>query len=204
MLINDPSAVTGWVLRTSLASPFGRKVRLAAATLELDIRVEVADTTDPDDSLRQQNPLGKVPVLLLGDGRALFDSSVIIDFLNEYDGRSRLIPIGEKRHLVLVQQALADGILDAALLQMYESRFRPVHLHGGQWLEHQRGKVQRALSYFEQHLPQQQQAGPHIGEISLAVALSYLDLRFEGRWRSQFPTLNQWHKEVQTRGWLQE
>lgn len=202
MIKHDSSATAAWVLRTSLASPFGRKVRLAAASLGLHIPIEIADTSNPDDSLRQQNPLGKVPTLLLANGQVLFDSTVIIDFLNEYDGRARLIPTGARRHSALVQQALADGILDAALLQVYESRFRPAHLHVPQWLAHQHDKVQRALHYVEQHLPSQEEHGPHIGEISLAVALSYLDLRFEGSWRNHFPATEQWFTEIQTSEWF--
>src|SRR5690554_2489632 len=97
---------TEWRLRTSAASPFGRKVRLAVAAIGMTDQLEViaADTSDPHDDVRQQNPLGKVPVLLLNDGRAIFDSHVIVDFLNDYDGRSLLIPRGGGRYVVQVQQ----------------------------------------------------------------------------------------------------
>lgn len=185
---------SGWRLRTSPASPFGRKIRMAIAALGLDghVQVEAADTADPQDSLRAQNPLGKIPILLLEDGTALFDSRVIVDFLNEADGRGVLIPMGPERYTVLVQQAMADGLLDAAILLVYEGRFRPADRHAPNWLAYQQDKVRRALDRFEHAPPERGKAAPHIGEIALAAALGYLDLRFQGAWRTTHPRLAQW------------
>jgi len=181
-------------LRTSPASPFGRKVRMSAAAIGLAdrLKIEPADTADPQDSLRQQNPLGKIPVLLLDDGQALYDSRVIVEFLNDQDGRSILIPSGEGRYAALIQQVLADGILDAAILQVYEGRYRPEHKHEQSWLDYQRGKVDRALEAFGKQLPAPGEGGPHIGEIALAAALGYLDFRFQGYWRDAHPGLVDW------------
>uniref|UniRef100_UPI000D359108 glutathione S-transferase family protein n=1 Tax=unclassified Variovorax TaxID=663243 RepID=UPI000D359108 len=183
------------VLRSSPASPFGRKVRMAidAVGLTAQVRVVNADTGDAADSLRQQNPLGKIPTLLLEDGEALFDSRVIVEYLDATDGRGILLPQGAgERMAVLRQQALADGLLDAALLQVYEGRFRPETHRVASWVAHQQGKVERALDAFAARLPVARHAGPHIGEIALAAALGYLDLRFEGHWRGTHPALAEW------------
>ncbi|RME99049.1 MAG: glutathione S-transferase, partial [Alphaproteobacteria bacterium] len=115
------------ILRSSPASPYGRKCKMAAIILGLIDKVEVvpADTRDPKDSMRQQNPLGKIPILITDDGRELFDSPVICEYLDSLAGGGRLFPQGEARWQALKLQALGDGILDAALLQVYERRYRP-------------------------------------------------------------------------------
>src|SRR6478752_6603320 len=138
------------VLRSSPASPFGRKVKMAAIELGLMERIEivVADTNDPSEPLRQQNPLGKIPTLVLEDGTTLFDSRVILDYLDHLAG-GRLIPGGQERFLQLRLQALADGICDAALLQVYEGRFRPEEGRNANWLAHQEGKITRGLAALE-------------------------------------------------------
>ncbi len=181
-------------LFTSPPSPFGRKVRIAIDVLGMNDRIEVltADTNNPDDPVRRHNPLGKIPTLLLDDGDTLFDSRVIVEYLNALDGRDLLIPFGAERIGVLREQALADGILDAALLQVYERRYRPAEHHVESWLEHQRGKVSRALDAFSTRLPVERPAGPSVGEITLACALGYLDFRLEGTWRTTHPALVAW------------
>src|SRR5215212_3222203 len=105
------------ILRSSPSSPFGRKVKIAAALAGLSdrIMIENADTMDPNEALRTQNPLGKVPTLLLENGEALYDSRVIVEFLDALAGGGRLIPAGWARFEALRQQALADGLMDAAL-----------------------------------------------------------------------------------------
>ncbi|MEZ2406737.1 glutathione S-transferase [Bosea sp. OAE752] len=181
------------VLRSSPASPFGRKVKIAALELGLMDRIEivVADTTDPAEPLRRQNPLGKIPTLVLEDGMTLFDSRVIVDYLDHLAGGGKLIPAGEARFAQLRLQALADGICDAALLQVYEGRFRPEAGRNADWLAHQAGKVSRALATLETDPPAFTDR-PRIGEIALACALGYLDLRFAGTWRADYPKLVAW------------
>lgn len=180
------------VLRSSPASPFGRKVKMAALELGLMDRIEIvaADTTDPSEPLRQQNPLGKIPTLILEDGTTLFDSRVILDYLDHISG-GRLIPAGQERFLQLRLQALADGIADAALLQVYEGRFRPEDERNSNWLSHQEGKVARGLAALEVAPPAFPDR-PRIGEIALACALGYLDLRFAAKWRAAHPALAAW------------
>ena len=181
------------ILRSSLPSPFGRKVKIAAHHLQLidRIRIEIADTNDPSDTLRSQNPLGKIPALILEDGSVLYDSRVILECLDTLAGGGRIIPVGLTRFEVLVMQALADGIMDAALLQVYEGRFRPSEMRSQPWLDHHAGKVARGLAALESTL------GPFegvvdVGTISIACMLGYLDLRFEGRWRTDHPRLVAW------------
>lgn len=184
------------VLRSSPPSPYGRKVKIAASVTGLIDRITVvnADTTDPTDSLRQQNPLGKIPALVLEDGSVLYDSRVIAEYIDHLDGADRLLPKGEDRFAVLRMQALADGLLDAALLQVYETRFRPEEKRYDQWLEYQAEKVSRALAHLEAAPPARVAAGdvPHIGQIAIACALGYLDLRFAGTWRADHPALVDW------------
>ncbi|PZN97448.1 MAG: glutathione S-transferase [Hyphomicrobiales bacterium] len=181
------------ILRSSPASPFGRKVKIAALELGLMDRIEivVADTNDPSDALRQQNPLGKIPTLVLEDGATLFDSRVIVDYLDHLAGGGRLIPSGDERFAQLRLQALSDGLCDAALLQVYETRFRPEEGRNAAWVASQAGKVSRALAALEAAPPAYPDR-PRIGEIALACALGYLDLRFAGTWRTDHPRLVAW------------
>lgn len=181
------------VLRSSPASPFGRKVKMAALELGLMDKIEIvaADTTDPNEVLREQNPLGKIPTLVLEDGVTLFDSRVIVDYLDHLAGGGKIIPAGEARFAQLRLQALADGIADAALLKVYEGRFRAETERSANWVAHQDGKVARGLAALEAAPPAFPDR-PRIGEIALACALGYLDLRFAGAWRAEHPRLVAW------------
>ncbi len=181
------------VLRSSPASPFGRKVKIAAALLGLTDRIEIvlADTTNANDSLRAQNPLGKIPALILEDGSVLYDSPVIVEYLDWLAGGGKIIPpASDRRFEVLTLQALADGIMDAALLQIYETRFREPGQYVAKWLEHQAAKVDRSLGTLEASPPEP--GAQDVGAIALACALGYLDLRFAGLWRAEHPRLSAW------------
>jgi glutathione S-transferase len=182
------------ILRTAPASPFGRKVRVAASLLGLDgdITVEQADTMNAADSLRRQNPLGKIPVLICEDGVTLFDSRVILEYLDHRAGGGRIIPTEPSARFVALRlQAMCDGLMDASLLRLYEGRWRSPERHEAKWVEHQTGKVDRTLAELEAE-PPPLDATPHVGQIALACALGYLDLRFEGRWRADHPRLVEW------------
>jgi glutathione S-transferase len=182
------------ILRTAPASPFGRKVRVAASLLGLEdeIAIEQADTMNAADSLRRQNPLGKIPVLITEDGTTLFDSRVILEYLDHRAGGGRIIPSEPSaRFAALRLQALCDGVMDASLLCVYEGRWRSADHHEPKWVEHQSAKMDRALSGLEAD-PPALDATPHVGQIALACALGYLDLRFAGRWRASYPRLVEW------------
>lgn len=182
------------ILLSAPPSPFGRKVKIAAALLGLSdrIRIEPTDTNKADGPLRTQNPLGKIPTLMLEDGSALFDSRVILDYLDHLAGGGKIIPgDAAARFAALRLQALCDGILDASLLQVYERRYRPESLWHQPWLDMQADKVTRSMNVLEKSPPRIDPL-PDAGQITLACALGYQDLRFQGRWRETYPALVQW------------
>jgi glutathione S-transferase len=185
------------ILRSSPPSPFGRKVKLAVGILGLEneVTIEKADPTDASDSLRQQNPIGKIPALIIEDGTVVYDSPVILEYLDVRAGGGKIIPKDPQARLAaLTLQAMCDGILDAGILLVYEGRWRPAEMHVQKWIEHQRGKVERALAVLEAALPKLD-AIPNVGAITLACALGYGDLRFEGKWRAGHPKLVKWLDE---------
>lgn len=166
---------------------------MAIDVLGLKDRVEVvpADTLDESDTLRQQNPLGKLPCLLLADGTAIYDSRVIIEFFQEQVGSERLLPArGLARYRTLTRAVLADGITDAALLMVYEGRFRDPAIHSERWLKHQRDKIARALKTFENAPPASDRTD--LVSIGLCCALGYLDWRKPVAWREDHPRLVEW------------
>ena len=184
------------ILRSSPASPFGRKVRIAIALLGFDgeTRIEAADTNNVADTLRRQNPLGKIPVLIAEDGFAYYDSRVILEFLDQRAGGGKIVP-GEARQRLaaLCLQALCDGILDASILTIYETRWRANEHHEQKWLDHQAGKVTRGLAALELNPPALNPGGlPNVGQIALACALGYRDFRFGQNWRAEHPRLVAW------------
>lgn len=179
-------------LRTSLTSPFGRKVRMAALRLGFDaLDVVNADTTDPSDEIRRDNPLGKVPLLILDDGRRVYDSPVILECLDHMAGGGRIIPSAwDDRLRTLTFQALGDGIMDAAVLVSYEARYRPEEMRSAKWTEHQRGKILRGLESLTRTAPDPGRFD--VATISLSCMFGYLDWRKQVDWRAQFPDLTLW------------
>ena len=180
-------------LRASPLSPFVRKVRMAIIHLGLASRIEIvrADTQNPDDSLRQQNPLGKIPTLITDDGGAIYDSRVILEYLDHLAGGGIIVPDGwPARRDVLVLQALCDGIMDAGVLISYEARHRPEAIHHPPWLDHQRGKVARGVAALAKAPPDP--ARFNVGTIAAACMFGYLDFRRQIDWRKDFAALVPW------------
>ncbi len=180
------------ILRSSPASPFGRKVRIAAALLGLTEEIEIvaADTNDPEELLRLQNPLGKIPVLIPEDQTPIFDSRVILEYLDQRAGSHKLIPAEPRARIAaLTMAALCDGLLDASILQVYEARFREPEMRNAKWLAYQAEKVSRGLAILEANPPTGRRDVAHVG---LACVLGYRDLRFEGHWRKDHPKLVAW------------
>ena len=189
------------ILRSSPPSPFGRKIKLAMSILGLDsqVTIEKADPTDAGDSIRRQNPLGKIPALIVEDGTVLYDSPVILEYLDHRAGGGKIVPQEPNaRFAALTLQALCDGILDACILLVYEGRWRQVEKHEPKWIDHQTGKVERAFAVLEAN-PPALTAVPDVGQITLACALGYQDLRFGGKWRASYPRLLKWHDEFEAR-----
>jgi glutathione S-transferase len=182
------------ILRSTPPSPFGRKVKLAASVLGLsgEIKIEPADTNDDNDSLRRQNPVGKIPVLVLEDGSTLYDSRVILEYLDHRAGGGKIIPAQPgARFAALRLQALADGATDAQILVLYEGRWRAPEQHVKKWLDYQNGKITRGLAALEAE-PPSLDAIPNVGQIAVACFLGHRDLRFAGDWRANHPKLVTW------------
>ncbi len=178
-------------LRYSPSSPFVRKVSIAARVLGLADKIEnqPVDLNDPGDSLREQNPLGKIPALILDDGTTYFNSRVILEYLDHLAGGGRIIPReGPARFAALRMEALCDGALDASVLIVYESRYRPQDKHVQSWIDRQQGKIDRALEALDKAPPALTPV-PDVGQITLACLLGYHDLRFGGRWRQDYANL---------------
>lgn len=180
----------------SPASPFVRKVLVAAHELGLHERIERlpanAHPINRDRGIVVKNPLGKVPTLITDEGAALFDSRVICEYLDTL-GDGEIVPReGPERWRALVDQSLADGICDAAVLARYETALRPAELQWGDWLEGQLDKVACALVEVEARVVD---FGDRvdIGTIAYGCALGYLDYRFASlNWRDRHPNTAAW------------
>ena len=185
----------------STTSPFVRKVHvLAIETGQID-KIELVKTVTTDPELGKLNPLNKVPALVLDDGAPLYDSRVICEYLDAQGGGKFFPPAGPARWTALRRQALADGIADAAVLRMMESK-RAENLRSGDWDKRQKLKVMQSLAALEaDHL------GPQldIGTLTVAIALDYLDFRFKAEdWRKDHPRLAAWHKTFSERASLKK
>jgi glutathione S-transferase len=182
------------ILRSSPTSSFARKVRIAASVLGLINGIEVRETdlNDAANPIRRQNPLGKIPALILDDGSFWYDSRVILEMLDHMAGGGRIVPREPgARFAALRLLALCDGVLDASVLIVYESRYRPAEMRVHAWLDRQADKIERALDVLEA-APPPLTAPPDVGQIALACALGYGDLRFAGSWRAKRPRLVAW------------
>jgi glutathione S-transferase len=179
-------------------SPYGRKVKIATALKGLADRIEVVQVdTNPlqNPDITRANPLGKIPALVIDGDTAIYDSHVICEYLDCLAPTPVLFPKGGvERMRTLTLGALADGILDAALLLVYEKRFRPEEKWHAPWQERQQGKIDRAIDQLESN-PPVWTTSPDYGHLTLACALGYLDFRHEGRWRAGHPGLVAWLEE---------
>lgn len=178
-------------------SPFVRKVMICAHLTGQAERIEwLASAAHPinrDARIAAHNPLAKVPTLILPDGRALYDSRVICEYLADAAGDTQLFPPGPARWLALTRQALGDGLLDAALLARYERTARPAEIQWPQWREAQLVKVQACLAEIEEQADELPQAHPSIGDLTIACALGYLDFRYpELDWRATHSRAAAW------------
>jgi glutathione S-transferase len=183
----------------SPTSPFVRKVVACAITRDLDSRIERirTDAHASPAALLAANPLSKVPALLTDDGVALFDSPLICEYLDSIGDEPPLFPAhGASRWVALRFQALADGIMDAAVMARGEI-VRPHEAARQANVERQKAAVARGLDLLEDQPPSD--GLPDIGAISVACALGYLDFRFaEDAWRDHHPRLAQWYERVST------
>lgn len=181
------------ILYSAATSPFGRKVKLAAHCLGMidSISVRPANTRDPQDEIRSVNPLGKIPALVT-DGQTIYDSRVIVEYLDSLAGGGKLAPAaGPERFEVLTRAAKMDGMMDAALLIVYEARFRPDGMQVDSVLETQRDRIIRGFASIGD-AGYANGAMPDLGEIGLACLLDYLDFRQQLDWREHAPQMVSW------------
>jgi len=165
----------------SLASPYTRKVRIVLAEKKIDYDFEIDNPWKADAKAAKLNPLGKVPVLVLDDGRTLFDSRVIVGFLDNASPISRLVP-AENRERVEARrwEALADGVLDAGVLARIENQ-REAKLRSAPWVERQMGKLRAGLAAMDSELGDKPWCvgdGYTLADIALGVCLGWLDFRY--------------------------
>jgi glutathione S-transferase len=185
-------------------SPYSRKARVTVLEKGLAGRVEEIVVSPMEDPavLLDANPLGKVPALRLDDGRSLYDSWVICEYLDTLAPTPRLIPNGAARFDVLRRAALADGVLDAAVTARLEL-LRPEDKRWTPWTDRQRRAIERGLAAMAQDLAA---LGPALtlAHIEFAVALEYLDFRLpEVAWRDAHPALAAWLAEFGQRPSMQ-
>ncbi|MGE8943757.1 glutathione S-transferase family protein [Leptospira interrogans] len=182
-------------LLSSPASPYGRKVKITALMKGVtdQISVEKIDTgLLKNEALYRENPLAKIPVLILEDGLRIYDSHVICEYLDILKPEPHLFPAGGRERIdTLVRGALGDGILDAALLLVYEGRYRPAEMRVQSWVDRLQLKIDQSLGELEK-APPQWNGTPDYGHITIACALGYLDFRHQGVWRADHPKLVAW------------
>ena len=187
----------------SPTSPFVRKCLVAAHELGLAERLELepsaAHPVNRDRAVVEHNPLGKIPALVTDAGAVLFDSRVICEYFNSL-GDGHLLPAaGEARFMVLTEQALADGLMDAAVLARYETAVRPDQLRWPDWIGGQMAKVDSALSDFERRATAWEKR-IDLGLIAVGCALGYLDFRYANlEWRQRSPSLARWYESFAAR-----
>ena len=187
----------------SPASPYVRKVMVMAQEAGLLDRIEVAPVTTtpmaPDAGVAAANPLKKIPALVTDDGMTLFDSPVICEYLDSLNAGRKMFPDGKARWEALRLQAAADGMLDAALLVVYESRFRDEGMRNQAWTDAQLSKIDGALDAFEAAADS---FGDRvdIGTISVGCSLGYIDFRLGHRnWRASRSKLAAWFERFSAR-----
>ncbi len=180
----------------SVTSPYVRKVRVVMAEKKLDYQFVPEDVWSKDTSIATSNPLGKVPCLIMEGGEAVFDSRVIVEYLDTLSPVGKLIPsAGRERAEVKTWEALADGVMEAAILARLEATWpgRSEGQRSQAWIDRQMGKVDAALMSMSRGLGDKPFcSGIHLSlsDIAVGCALSYLNFRFPAlEWRTQHPSL---------------
>ncbi|MBW4787985.1 glutathione S-transferase family protein [Alcaligenes faecalis] len=190
-------------LLASLTSPYARKVRVVMAEKKLDYELILEDVWADDSDILKHNPLGKVPCLIMDDQASLFDSRVIVEYLDTLSPVGRLIPqAGRDRAAVKCWEAIADGLLDACVAIVVEKR-RPEEMRLPAWIDRQNSKITAALQSMNNTLSDQSfcmGTSFSLADIAVGCALGYLDLRFpELDWRSQYGNLQRLDEKLQAR-----
>lgn len=178
-------------LMYSPASPYSAKVRMSAAYAGIPLEAIVVDTNADPADLLAANPLGKIPTLVADENDTIFDSRVITQYLNRQSG-GKLFPRNAAKRLDAERlEALADGICDCLLAIVYERRFRPEEKIHQPWIDRQWSKVIRGLDQLNASPPKLPKS-IHAGHIATRAMLTYLNLRFEGKWEKGRGKLKRW------------
>ena len=180
-------------------SPFVRKVTTLIYHANLNDSIELINVKTTALSVAEEaraaNPLGKIPVMILEDGKAIFDSRVITRYLDDFAG-SNLYP-QDKIYDILTLEALADGIMESAVSITYESKLRPQSEQSPSWMEAQWSKVLHAVKALDDGGFKAMDSGMNMGQIAVACALGYLDFRHDARqWRSWHSNLASWNDKM--------
>jgi glutathione S-transferase len=180
-------------LIAALTSPYVRKVRIALAEKKIEYQLLEVSPWAPDNPVNEWSPLGKVPVLVLDDGTRLFDSRVIVEYLDTVSPVSRLIPeLSRQRIAVKRWEALADGVCDAAFTIVRELK-RPAQQQSKEWIERQEQKIAAGVAELARELndkPWCNGEAYSLADIATGCALGYLDLRnAEIKWRADYSNL---------------
>lgn len=172
------------------ASPYSAKVRMAARYLDIGITDVRVDTNAEPSTLIDNNPLGKIPVLL-HEGGSVYDSVAIMHYLDRVSGGKLYPKKHAKRTESEILEALCDGVMDCLLAIVYEKRFRPEEKVHQEWIDKQWRKVVKALDFLNDNLPKTGKK-LHGGHFALAALIGYLDLRFSGQWADGRKRLADW------------
>jgi glutathione S-transferase len=190
----------------STSSPYVRKVRVVMAEKKLDYAFVTEDVWSADTQIAESNPLGKVPCLIMEGGEALFDSRVIVEYLDTLSPVGKLIPaVGRERAEIKTWEALADGVLDALIAARLEATWagRTKAQRSQAWIDRQMGKTHSALKAMSQGLGDKPFcAGIHLtlADVAVGCALGYLDFRFPTLdWRSDYPNLTKLYEKLAQR-----
>lgn len=188
----------------SLASPYVRKVRVVFAEKKLDYGFVLENVWDADTTIAESNPLGKVPALLMDDGSVLFDSRVIVEYLDTLTPVCKLIPPGgRERSSVKCWEALADGILDAAVTVRLEKIQRPESQQSEAWIARQMNKVQAGLQQLSADLGEKPFCTGNqytLADVAVGCTLGWLSFRFpEIQWREDYHNLQRLFEKLSER-----
>ncbi len=202
--MTDMAILSHMKLIGSLTSPYVRKVRIVFLEKKVDVDLELENVWAASTTIAQNNPLGKVPCLLLDDGEVIYDSRVIAEYADTLSPVGKLIPAGSReRASVKTWEALADGIEDAGILARLESTLRPPEQQSPAWVERQMAKIDAALAQMSHELGENTWCHSNqmtLADIAVGCALGYMLLRFPSiTWQTQYPNLDTLYQKLMLR-----
>ena len=191
-------------LLAASVSPFTRKVRVVLAEKRIDCELEIVDVVPVENPVNAHNPLGKIPTLLLDDGSALYDSRVIVEFLDSVSPISRLMPDGTRDRVAVRRwEALADGVLEAGILIRYEGN-RDENERSAAWVAKQLARVKRGMRVLDEDLDERtwcQGDRYSLADIAVGCCMGWLDFRKPGGvdWKSEYPNVARHYEKLMER-----